>query len=97
MRPPKILDPHSHRPICFPQFYFGGVVVWDLSGNGGPAAERLLHVAGKCWGGMMKMMKVMMMVVMMIMMFFSEYFLRLRLRLSLEDRKQVNQVLFGRI
>ena len=54
---------------------FWGMVVWDLFGNEGPAAERLLHVAGICWGGMMKMMKVMMMVVMMmIMMCFFEYF-----------------------
>ena len=47
------------------------MVVWDLSGNEGPAAERLLHVAGICWGGMMKIMKVMMM---MIMMFFLNIF-----------------------
>jgi len=32
------------------------VVVWDLSGNEGPAVvpEGLLHVAGLCWGRMMK-------------------------------------------
>ena len=74
------------------------MVVWDLSGNEGPAVvpEGLLHVAGICWGRMMKNEgddddggdddgddedDV-----------FSEYFLRLRLRLSLslEDRKQAN-------
>ena len=36
------------------------------------------------------MVMVVMMMVMMKMMFFSEYFLRLRLSLSLEDRKQAN-------